>query len=388
MAEPSDAGGLTVELRQAAPIPLDLAFTVAPGEFMALVGASGSGKTTTLRSIAGHYRPAAGRVVLGGRTWFDSAARIDVPARGRRAGFVFQSYALFPHLSAVENVMAAMADVAARDRRRAASDLLARVHLAGLDDARPARLSGGQQQRVAVARALARRPDVLLLDEPFSAVDRALRSQLHRELAELRLSLAMPIILVTHDLDEAARLADTATVLAAGRIVASGPIEAILPRADVGEILDDARSVLVRAHVAAHDPAAGTTRLEHPAGVFFHPAIDVPVGSEARLRIRARDVAIAVGDPGRLSIRNRLAATVTAIEPAAAPMVEVTLDAAGTPLVASITRDAVEALGLAPGLAVTALIKTAAFDRLSLGPAETEAEAGDGAGDGSIHHAD
>ena len=371
MADAPAAGGLTVELRQAAPIPLDLAFTVAPGEFMALVGASGSGKTTTLRSIAGHHRPAAGRITFAGRTWFDATAGIDLPARHRRIGLVFQSYALFPHLSAVENVMAAMTDLPAADRRRAASDLLARVHLAGLDDARPARLSGGQQQRVAVARALARRPDVLLLDEPFSAVDRALRAQLHRELADLRRTLAMPIILVTHDLEEAARLADTAAILAGGRIVASGPIEAVLPRADVGEMLDDARSVLIRARVAAHDRGAGTTRLEHPAGMFFHPTIDAPVGSEARLRIRARDVAIAVGEPGRLSIRNRLAATVTAVTATEAPMVEVTLDAAGTVLLASVTRDAAEALGLAPGLPVTALVKTAAFDRMALGAAES-----------------
>ena len=380
MAETLPAGTLHVALRQTAPIPLDLAFTVAPGEFMALVGASGSGKTTTLRSIAGHYRPASGRIALGGRVWFDSAARIDVPARRRGVGLVFQSFALFPHLSAAENVMAAMGDRPPGERAPAARELLARVHLDGLADRKPARLSGGQQQRVAVARALARRPDVLLLDEPFSAVDRALRAQLHRELAEIRETLAMPIVLVTHDLDEAARLADSAAILSEGRIVASGPIEAVLPRADVGDILDDARSVLIRARVAGHEPEAGTTRLDHAAGVFFHPSIAAAVGDEVRLRIRARDVAIAVGEPGRLSIRNRLAATVTAIEPGPAPMVAVTLDAAGATLVASITRDAAEALGLAPGLAVTALVKTASFDRRATDAAEVPA--------GAVHHGD
>ncbi|HET7717130.1 MAG TPA: molybdenum ABC transporter ATP-binding protein [Bauldia sp.] len=363
--------GLSVALRQPGPIPLDVAFAVAPGELLALIGPSGSGKTTTLRAIAGHYRPVEGRISSGDTVWFDSMNHVNVPARRRRIGMVFQSYVLFPHLTAAGNVMAAMEDVPARQRRGEASALLARVHLAGLDDVRPAQLSGGQQQRVAVARALARRPDVLLLDEPFSAVDRPTRARLYVELAELRQTLSMPIILVTHDLDEAARLADTAAILSRGRIVASGPIEAVLPRTDLGDALDrDARSVLIHARVAAHDPSSGITTLAHPSGTFFHPLLDAAIGADVRLRIRARDVAIAVGDPGRLSIRNRLAATVTGIVEADPPMVEVHLDAAGDLLMASITTEAARALALHPGLPVTALIKSAAFDRVSLGPAE------------------
>lgn len=372
MAEATASAGLTVELRQAAPIPLDLAFSVAPGEFMALAGASGSGKTTTLRTIAGHYRPAAGRIAFGDQVWFDPATGIDLPARRRRIGLVFQSYALFPHMTAVENIMAAMTDLTAADRRREASNLLARVHLEGFADAKPARLSGGQQQRVAVARALARRPDVLLLDEPFSAVDQALRARLYAELAELRRTLSMPIILVTHDLDEAARLADTAAILAKGRIVASGPIETVLPRADVGDVFDrEGAEVLIHTKVAGHDRQTGTTTLTHRAGRLLLPLMEEPVGAPVRLRIRARDVAIAVGEPGRLSIRNRLAATVTSITQDRPPMVEVGLDAGGDIVIASITAEAASALALRPGLPVVALIKSAAFDRFSPGATDS-----------------
>ncbi|MEQ8281732.1 MAG: ABC transporter ATP-binding protein [Parvibaculum sp.] len=233
--------GLTVRLRQDAPIPLDVAFSVAPGEAMALVGPSGSGKTTTLRAIAGLYHAAEGRIACNGATWFDSVAGLHLPARQRRAGLVFQSYALFPHLTALANVMEALGDTPRETRRAAATALLARVHLDGLEDRRPAQLSGGEQQRVAVARALARRPDVLLLDEPFSAVDRVTRRKLRRELAELRRDLPMPVVLVTHDLDDVTRLADRICVMHKGCILQSGSVSDVMARpasAEIAELLD------------------------------------------------------------------------------------------------------------------------------------------------------
>ena len=233
--------GLSVRLRQDAPIPLDVTFSVAPGEAMALVGPSGSGKTTTLRAIAGLYLPAEGHIACNGTTWFDGAANANMPARQRRAGLVFQSYALFPHLTALANVMEALSDMPRAARRDAAMALLARLHLDGLEDRRPAQLSGGEQQRVAVARALARRPDVLLLDEPFSAVDRVTRRKLRRELVELRRDLPMPVVLVTHDLDDVTRLADRLCVMHRGRILQSGGVAEVMARpasAEVAELLD------------------------------------------------------------------------------------------------------------------------------------------------------
>ena len=208
--------GLTVTLKQSAPIPLDAQLGCGRGEVLALVGPSGSGKSTLLRTIAGLLNVQHGHIRCNGQIWLDTQAGICLPPRQRRVGLVFQHYALFPHLSALDNIMEACLELPRPQREQHARDWLQRVNLSGLEQRRPAHLSGGQQQRVAVARALAREPHILLLDEPFSAVDRATRERLYQELAELRRDLSLPIILVTHDLDEAAMLADRLCVLSQG----------------------------------------------------------------------------------------------------------------------------------------------------------------------------
>jgi len=249
--------GLEVELRQAAPIPLAAAFACDAGEILALVGPSGSGKSTILRAIAGSYRPQRGIVRVNGETWLDSGSGRRLPPHRRRVGMVFQSYALFPHLTAARNLMAAMGHVPRAERQARAERLLALVHLDGLEARRPAELSGGQQQRVAVARALAREPAVLLLDEPFSAVDKATRQRLYREIAELRRVLDMPVVLVTHDLDEALMLADRMVVLSRGRTLQTGTPETVTTRPVSPEVarLVDLRN-LFAAEVAAQTAEA------------------------------------------------------------------------------------------------------------------------------------
>lgn len=232
------AEGLSVEIRQARPFGLEARFSVAPGEVLAVVGPSGGGKSTLLRCIAGLHRPGAGRIASGAELWFDSEAGLWRPPQARSVGLVFQNYALFPHMTALENVSAALGHLPPRARKARAQALLAQVHLHGLESRRPAALSGGQQQRVALARALAREPDVLLLDEPFSAVDRRTRRDLQAEVRALRGRLAAATLLVTHDLDEALGLADRVLVLDQGRMLMIGaPDEVTKAGGEVAEAL-------------------------------------------------------------------------------------------------------------------------------------------------------
>lgn len=231
--------GLYARLLQAGPIPLEAELRCAPGEVAALVGPSGSGKSTILRCIAGLYRPGAGEVRCNGATWYDGA--LDLPPQRRRCGLVFQHYALFPHLSALGNVTLAAGHLPSAERDERGRELLELVNLAGLEARRPAQLSGGQQQRVALARALARDPEVLLLDEPFAAVDRVTRRKLQRELALLRTRVSIPIVLVTHDLDEARVLGDSMTILHRGHTLQCGPPAQVMTRpasAEVARLLD------------------------------------------------------------------------------------------------------------------------------------------------------
>jgi molybdate transport system ATP-binding protein len=257
------AAGLEVRLAQAGPIPLAVELACASGEVLALVGPSGSGKSTVLRCIAGVLHAREGRISVGGETWFDSTAGVSLSPRERSVGFVFQNYALFPHMSAQANVEAGLGHVPAPLRGERARSLLERVNLKGLESRRPAELSGGQQQRVAVARALARDPRALLLDEPFSAVDRSTRQILYRELATLRRDLAMPVVLVTHDLDEAAMLADRMCILHRGRTLQAGSPRDLMSRPATRLVarLVDLKNIF-HGKVLAHDAAAGITRIE------------------------------------------------------------------------------------------------------------------------------
>ena len=220
---PVHAETLYVSLRQSHPMCLDVELACAAGELLALVGPSGAGKSTVLRFIAGLTRAEHGEVRLGEEVWCDITKGTFVPPQHRRVGMVFQNYALMPHLTARRNVALAMDG----DLDKAAG-LLQRLGLSAEQiERRPDRLSGGQQQRVALARALAREPRVLLLDEPFSAVDQVTRQVLYREISELKQSMGVPIIMVTHDLDEARLLCDQMAVMDGGVLLQKGAPERI-----------------------------------------------------------------------------------------------------------------------------------------------------------------
>jgi molybdate transport system ATP-binding protein len=221
---PPPAAGLQVQVSQLMPMPLSGALTGGPGRMLGLVGPSGAGKTSLLRVLAGLLRPTQGRVVVDNTVWLETATGVCLSPQQRRVGLVFQHYALMPHLSALDNVALALHHLpGAAQRRQQAAAWLDRVQLGAQEQLRrPAQLSGGQQQRVAMARALAREPRLLLLDEPFSAVDQMARQSLYRLLADLRQDVHIPIVLVTHDLGEARLLCDELVVMDGGLILQQG----------------------------------------------------------------------------------------------------------------------------------------------------------------------
>ncbi|MDP9045771.1 MAG: ABC transporter ATP-binding protein [Pseudomonadota bacterium] len=233
------AVALQVEVAQNLPMPLAGSFVCGSHELLALVGPSGAGKTSMIRVLAGLMRPGRGRVVVAGEVWCDTTAGVYLPPQRRHVGLVFQDYALMPHLDASRNVELSLSHLPRGERRLQAQRWLDHVGLTTEQQSRrPAQLSGGQQQRVAVARALAREPRLLLLDEPFSAVDQMNRQGLYRLLADLRRELAIPIVLVTHDLTEARLLADRLVVMDAGEVLQQGTPESIHRAPRNGRVAD------------------------------------------------------------------------------------------------------------------------------------------------------
>lgn len=201
---------------------------MASGGVTGLFGPSGAGKTMTLRAIAGLATPRTGRITVSGRTLFDCATGVDIPARDRRIGYVFQQYALFPHLDVKANVAFGLHDRPAAERDERVGALLSLVGLEGLGGRKPGELSGGQQQRVALARAIAPHPDLVLLDEPFAAVDHRVRRRLRDELRRIHEATGTPMLLVTHDVAEVRQLSDFLVVIDEGRVLRAGATEDVL----------------------------------------------------------------------------------------------------------------------------------------------------------------
>ena len=360
---------IAITLRQEGPIPLDVDFACEPGDVLAIFGPSGSGKTTILRAIAGLYRPAQAVVRSGSTTWTDTGSGVFVPPHQRAVGFVFQEYALFPHLSAAGNVMAALGHRPRTERLGRAEALLQRVHLSDRMTRRPAELSGGERQRVALARALAREPAVLLLDEPFAAVDRVVRRALQDEIDALRRTLDMPLVLVTHDFEDVVRLATHVMMLERGQSLAVGAVTHLMSRPDLTWLRAAVGlGSVFNAIVAQTYPDRGLAELTFEGGKLLVADRTVALGTAVRVRIPAREIILATSRPAGLSLHNVLSGTVSAVHANPSDnQVVVQLAVGRVLLLAEVTRDAIQRLGVAVGTELYALIKSVSVELVAPG---------------------
>ena len=368
---------IAAQLRLARPqFTLDVALQLPQHGVSALFGPSGCGKTTLLRALAGLER-AAGRVALGDEVWQDDATGRFVPTHRRALGYVIQEAALFPHLDVGRNLAYGARRIAAAERRAGHGQALEQaVELLGIGPLmarRPATLSGGERQRVAIARALASGPRLLLMDEPLAALDAARKAEILPYLEGLHRALALPIVYVTHAMDEVARLADHLVLLDAGSVVASGPLSELLARPDLALYREhagrDEAGVVIEAELIEHDAAYGLSRigLSGGAALWVGAAAQAP-GRRVRARVLARDVSVTRQPPAETSILNVLPVVLESLHTdAGTALLRLVIGHHGLPaddgvrLLARITRKSCDALRLQPGDALYAQIKGVAL---------------------------
>ena len=328
--------------------------------FTIVFGASGAGKTTLLDCIAGLTEPEDGRIALGGEAVYDSETKQNLPAWKRRIGYVLQDLALFPHLTAEENVEYGLQQLAADERRARSRKMLETFRIEHLRERRPAQISGGERQRVALARALVTEPHVLLLDEPLVALDRPTRSLIIADLRRWNQNYRIPILFVTHSIEEVFALGAEVIVLDAGKIVAQGqPTDVMLaPQLETVaqlagfENVFDAEVIAVREDRGTMACRIGAGKLE-----LETPLVRTEVGSHLRVGIRAGDILLATEMPRYLSARNVVPGTIQRIDDRAA-IVSVVVNCGGVRFEAHLTLAAREALELTVGKNVWIVIKT------------------------------
>jgi molybdate transport system ATP-binding protein len=349
---------------------LDVALALPGHGVTALFGPSGCGKTTLLRALAGLER-GSGRIAVGEDIWQDDASGRFMPTHERPIGYVIQDAALFPHLDVQANLHYGRKRSGAEPSRLAPGALDAVIELLGIGDLqgrRPATLSGGERQRVAIARALATAPRLLLMDEPLAALDAGRKAEILPYLERLHRELALPIVYVTHAMDEVARLADHLVLMRSGRVEAAGPLARLMARTDLALSQQDDAGVVIEAQVAEHDPQHGMTRIgangAGGASLWVREAA-VAVGAAVRARELARDVSVTRQPPGQTSILNVLPVVLDSVQAercTALLRLRVSEERGGEwLLLARITSRSFDALDLQPGEQLHAQIKGVAL---------------------------
>ena len=368
---------------------LETEWEAGPGEVLVLYGPSGAGKTTTLRAIAGLVRPREGHIEVGGRAVYDGEAKVWVAPHQRNVGYLTQQYNLFPHLTVGGNIRYGLSRQAAPEQRARVESLVGALQLEGMEGRRTWELSGGQQQRVALARALATNPAALLLDEPFSSLDAELRRAIRGEIRAILAQTNIPVILVTHDREEALALGDTVQVIDEGKTLDRGDPLRMLGQPGQGRVarLVGVENVLPM-RVEDRYPQDGTMvcamrdepPLRQPRLRLEVPLSDFEIGGRLRVGIRASDVILAGEQLVSSSARNQLAGRVTGVE-MRPPGYEVTLECSGVPFRCHITGRSLTEMDIRPGLELWAVFKASSCFMVGEEPA-AGAKGRDGPGTG------
>ena len=359
----SSVSGLDICLQlQRESFTLDVSLQLPAQGITVLFGVSGSGKTTLLRSVAGLEPKARGSVRVAGEVWQSDDDGIRLPTHRRSLGYVFQEASLFDHLDVRRNVMFGLQRSATPHDARVLSGAIELLGIAHLLQRRVHELSGGERQRVAIARALATSPRLLLLDEPLAALDPARKQDVVPWLQRLRDELQLPMLYVTHSVEEMTRLGDHLVVLEHGRVNVSGPLAATLSSLDTPWVEPQEQGVLLDGRVIEHDPAWHLTRVEFNGGSLWIRDSGAAVGAAVRLRVLARDVSLTTQEPVRTSIQNHFEACIEATQPDTHPsQLLVRLRAGSSVLLARITQRAWSQLGLATGQSVWVQVKSVAL---------------------------
>ena len=326
------------------------------GGLTALFGPSGSGKTTLVNLVAGLIRPDSGRIAFDGEVWADGQDRRFVPPHRRRIGYVFQEGRLFPHVTVRANLRYGARFAPRGEPGETLERVVELLRIGHLLDRRPALLSGGEKQRVALGRALMAKPRLLLMDEPLSALDNDLKAAILPDVERLRDHAGIPILYVSHSIEEVTRLATRVVVMDAGRTVAIGRPDEVLNVVPTVAGAMKAGSFL-HAVVTGHSPDEGLTLADSRAGPLFLRATDIPVGAHIRAFVPTSEVILATVRPEGISTLNRLEGTVETVNEAGSAVM-VAIDCNGERVLAEITRRSAASLGLVQGMPVHLLFKT------------------------------
>jgi molybdate transport system ATP-binding protein len=330
----------------------------------ALFGRSGAGKTSLVNMIAGLAKPDRGRIEIDGQVLFDSAARIDVPVEARRIGYVFQEPRLFPHYSVRRNLSYGRDLVPASERYVELDHVVDLLGLYDMLDRRPGDLSGGEKQRVAIGRALLASPRILLFDEPLASLDAHRKNEILQYIELMRDDVRIPMIYVSHAVDEVLRLADSVVLLADGKVAAAGSVQDVMGHAELASAGGPFQGgAVIEARVVAQDIQDELATVEFDGGTLSVSGLDALIGELVRVRVRARDVSIALEEPRAISVQNVLRGTVSHVGEVREGAVEVSIAVGAATIRSRVTRRAVAQLALAPGVDVYALVKAVSLER-------------------------